>query len=74
MLMASTMVILFPVGVVFLRLVERVGPHAVMQAIGCVFLVVGMGIGILAGAKYNQVSQTSLSCLQFMLSVSMEDR
>ncbi|KAF2274316.1 CBD9-like protein [Westerdykella ornata] len=58
-LMTSTMVILFPVGVVFLRLVEKVRPHAVMQAIGCVFVIVGMAIGIWAGGKYNQTKRIS---------------
>lgn len=59
-LMSSTIVVLFPVGVIFLRILNQVKPHAWLQAIGCVFMVVGVGMGVWAGMSYNQVSR--LTC------------
>jgi hypothetical protein len=56
-LMCSTLVVLFPVGVIFLRLLNQVKPHAWLQGIGCLFIVVGVGVGVWAGMSYNQVSR-----------------
>jgi hypothetical protein len=54
-LMCSTIVVLFPIGVVFLRLLENVIWHAWMQGVGCLFIVTGVGVGVWAGKQYNQV-------------------
>ncbi|KAF2748277.1 iron reductase domain protein, partial [Sporormia fimetaria CBS 119925] len=58
-LMASAIVILFPVGVIFLRLLDMVKPHAYLQAIGCVFVVAGAGVGVYAGMFYNQTRRVN---------------
>lgn len=65
LLMCGTFVILFPIGVVFLRLLEKVMWHAIMQGIGVVFIVIGVGLGIYVGREYNQVSSSSHSSHQY---------
>jgi hypothetical protein len=59
-LMSSTLIVLFPVGVIFLRLLNQVKPHAILQGIGCALIVTGVGIGVWAGMKYNQVGHVYL--------------
>ena len=54
--MCGTYVVLFPMGVVFLRLLERVMWHGVMQGAGTVVVVLGAGIGVWMGGIYNRVS------------------
>ncbi|KAF2247367.1 iron reductase domain protein [Trematosphaeria pertusa] len=65
LLMCGTFVILFPIGVVFLRLLEKVMWHAIMQGIGVVFIVIGVGLGIYVGREYNQ-SRTVRSAHQIL--------
>lgn len=64
-LMGGTFVILFPIGVVFLRLLEKVKWHAWIQSIGVVLAVIGLGVGIYLGREYNHVS---LCCHQNSIS------
>ncbi|KAF2662027.1 iron reductase domain protein [Lophiostoma macrostomum CBS 122681] len=52
-LMCGTFVILFPLGVIFLRIVEEVKWHAWMQGSGSVLLVAGVGVGVYASKEYN---------------------
>jgi hypothetical protein len=56
LIMCGVYVLLFPVGVVFLRLIEKVKWHAWMQGIGTGFALLGVGLGIWAALEYNQVS------------------
>jgi hypothetical protein len=58
-LMCGTFVILFPLGVIFLRIVEEVKWHAWMQSSGSVLLLGGIGIGIYVSKQYNHVSSLS---------------
>lgn len=58
-LMCGTFVILFPIGVIFLRLMEKVKWHAWMQGIGMGLAIVGFGAGIYLGREYNHVSLLS---------------
>lgn len=55
-LMCGTYIILFPLGVIFLRIVDQVKWHAWMQASGSILLIGGAGIGIYASKEYNHVS------------------
>ncbi|KAF2258957.1 CBD9-like protein [Lojkania enalia] len=52
-LMCGAFVLLFPIGVVFLRVLERVRWHAWMQGFGLVIAVIGVGVGIYLGREYN---------------------
>jgi hypothetical protein len=58
-LMAGSFVIIFPLGVVFLRLLEKVKWHAWMQGVGAVLAFIGAGVGIYLGREYNHVSLCS---------------
>ncbi|KAF2469130.1 CBD9-like protein, partial [Lindgomyces ingoldianus] len=51
--MCGTFVILFPIGVIFLRLLEKVRWHAWIQGFGMVLAVLGVGVGIKLGLEYN---------------------
>ncbi|KAF2786223.1 iron reductase domain protein, partial [Melanomma pulvis-pyrius CBS 109.77] len=53
LIMCGVFVILFPIGVVFLRLLEMVKWHAWMQGIGAACALCGVGLGIWAGLEYN---------------------
>lgn len=55
--MGGAFVILFPLGVIFLRLVEKVRWHAWMQGTSAAIAVFGVGIGIYLGRQYNHVSR-----------------
>ncbi|KAF2675870.1 hypothetical protein K458DRAFT_197029 [Lentithecium fluviatile CBS 122367] len=56
LLMCGTFVVVFPMGVVFLRVLEKVRWHAYMQGVGTVLVAGGVGMGVYAGREYNQVS------------------
>ncbi|ORX97388.1 hypothetical protein BCR34DRAFT_166591 [Clohesyomyces aquaticus] len=58
-MMCGTFVILFPVGVVFLRLLEKVRWHAITQGVGMVIAVLGVGVGIYLGREYNHSKNVS---------------
>lgn len=66
-LMCGTFVVLFPVGVIFLRLVEKVKWHAWMQGLGLVLIACGVGIGIWASGQYNNVGFQSPSSAQILV-------
>ncbi|KAF2020748.1 iron reductase domain protein [Aaosphaeria arxii CBS 175.79] len=51
--MCVTFVLVFPLGVVLLRLLERVKWHAWVQTFGVVLVVVGLGVGVYLGMQYN---------------------
>lgn len=55
--MAGTFVILFPFGIVWLRIFEKVRLHWLTQAIGVLVIFIGAGIGILLSKQYNRVSK-----------------
>ncbi|KAK7187970.1 hypothetical protein DPSP01_003144 [Paraphaeosphaeria sporulosa] len=52
-LMGGAFVIVFPLGVVFLRVLEKVKWHAWMQGVGMVLAIIGLGVGIYLGREYN---------------------
>ena len=54
--MTGTFVILFPLGVLFLRIFEKVILHWMNQAFAVLVVVVGTGIGIYISLMYNKVS------------------
>ncbi|KAF2186466.1 iron reductase domain protein [Zopfia rhizophila CBS 207.26] len=53
LMMGGTFVVLFPMGVVFLRLLEKVKWHAWVQGAGMVIVVMGVGLGLYLGRFYN---------------------
>lgn len=55
LLMAGTFVILFPLGVLWLRVFEKVMLHWLNQTFAVFVLVVGAGLGIYVGRLYNKV-------------------
>lgn len=56
LLMVGTFVILFPLGVLWLRVFDKVLLHWLNQAFGVLLIIVGAGIGIYIGLMYNKVS------------------
>ena len=58
LLMCTAYVLMFPVGVVFLRLLEKVRWHWWMQVVGVGFVLLGLGLGIWAALEYNHVGYT----------------
>jgi hypothetical protein len=56
LLMVGTFVILFPLGVLWLRVFDKVMLHWLNQAFGVLLIIVGAGIGIYIGLMYNKVS------------------
>lgn len=59
--MAGTFVILFPLGIVWQRIFERVRLHWLTQAVGVLVIFIGAGIGIFLSKQYNRVSKQSSS-------------
>lgn len=57
-LMVGSFIMLFPIGVIFLRLLEKVKWHAWMQGVGVVFTIIGLGVGVYLGREYNHVSRS----------------
>lgn len=55
--MAGTFVLLFPLGIVWLRIFEKVRLHWLTQAIGILAIFIGAGIGIYLSKQYNRVSK-----------------
>ena len=55
--MCGAFVIIFPMGVVMLRVLEKVMFHASMQALGVLASIVGVAIGLYLSMMYNHVSQ-----------------
>lgn len=56
-LMAGTFVILFPLGIVWLRIFGKVRLHWLTQAIGVLVIFIGAVTGILLSKQYNRVSK-----------------
>lgn len=55
-LMGGAFVIIFPLGVIFLRVMKRLKWHAWTQGVGLGLVTVGVGVGIYLGLEYNHVS------------------
>jgi hypothetical protein len=55
-LMCGAFLLLFPFGVIVLRVFEKVGMHAVVQGIGVSAAVIGVGVGIYLSRMYKHVS------------------
>lgn len=53
--MAVAFVLLFPSGVLVLRLLEHVLLHGIIQAVGWLFVIIGAGSGIYLSEEYNMV-------------------
>lgn len=56
LMMCATFLVMLPVGVVVLRVLEKVVWHAVIQGVGMVVAGVGVGVGVWLGRRYNHVS------------------
>lgn len=56
LIMTGAFVILFPLGVLFLRVFEKVILHWLNQAFAVLVVIVGAGIGIYISLMYNKVS------------------
>ncbi|KAF2111016.1 hypothetical protein BDV96DRAFT_603605 [Lophiotrema nucula] len=52
-MMCGTFVIIFPIGVVFLRLLDKVIWHGWTQSIGAAIICIGAGLGVWASKQYN---------------------
>lgn len=59
-LLCGSFVILFPIGVVFLRVLDKVKWHAYMQGVGLLLIIVGVGLGLGASGQYVHVSLSLL--------------
>lgn len=57
--MAGAFVILFPMGVLWLRIFQKVRLHWLTQTIGVLVVFIGAGIGIHLSKQYNRVSKQS---------------
>ena len=57
--MAGTFVMLFPLGIIWLKIFEKVRLHWLTQAVGVLIVLIGAGIGILLSKQYNRVSKQS---------------
>ena len=64
LLMVGTFVILFPLGVMWLRIFNKVILHWLNQTLGVLVVIVGAGIGIYVGRMYNKVRLSDLSISQ----------
>lgn len=56
--MAGTIIIVFPLGIIFIVALRKVKSHYVTQTIGIVFLAIGVGLGIEQSKIQNKVSQS----------------
>ena len=55
-LMCGVFTLLFPLGAVLLRLLEKVKVHGVVQSVGALAAIIGTGLGVYLSTMYNQVS------------------
>ncbi len=55
LLMAGTFVVLFPLGVLWKRIFERLILHWLNQVIGVFAVIVGAGVGVYVSRMYNKV-------------------
>ena len=72
--MCGAFVMIFPIGVVMLRVLEKVMFHAGVQALGVLVSIVGVAIGLYLSMMYNHVSQhfvaSHFSSIALVLKVS----
>lgn len=66
-IMLATFAVIFPLGAVLLRFLESVKSHYIVQTIGLLAVVIGVGVGIYFSKMYNHVSnaQHSLGSTDF---------
>lgn len=57
--MGLTFVIIFPLGVFFLRIMEKVSPHMYAQTFGLFLVIIGVISGFVVSRSYNRVSLRS---------------
>ena len=55
-IMLAAFVVIFPLGAVLLRFLESVKAHYIVQTIGLLATVFGVGVGLYLGTMYNHVS------------------
>ena len=67
LLMIGTFVLLWPTGVIFLRVLERVKWHAWIQGVGMGLVVVGFVLAMQVGSSYNHVSKVLYAPLHWPL-------
>lgn len=61
-IMGMTVVLLFPLGALSMRIFGRPWLHATLQMFSFIFLIVGLGLGIkLAGLKYGSFDESTLN-------------
>jgi hypothetical protein len=54
--MIVAFLVIFPLGAILLRFLESVKIHGIVQGVGVLAAVVGVGIGIYLSTMYNHVS------------------
>lgn len=64
-LLCGSFVLLFPTGVVFLRILDKVRWHAYIQGAGAVLIIVGVGLGLGVSGQYVHVSLSSRSKIPY---------
>jgi hypothetical protein len=55
-IMIVAFLVIFPLGAVLLRFLESVKIHGIVQSVGVITTVVGVGLGIYLSTMYNHVS------------------
>jgi hypothetical protein len=55
-IMIVAFLVIFPLGAILLRFLESVKIHGIVQGVGVLAAVVGVGIGIYLSTMYNHVS------------------
>ena len=60
--MVGAFVILFPFGIIWLRIFGKVWLHWLTQAVGVLAIFIGAGIGIVLSKQYNRVRNGHLKC------------
>ena len=55
-IMVLAFLIIFPIGILMVRTLERVKLHLILQSIGLGLVVLGLALGIVISGYYNRVS------------------
>jgi protein-S-isoprenylcysteine O-methyltransferase Ste14 len=62
LLMSVGFVIVFPLGILMLRILNKVKIHAIVQGVGLLLVSVGWVIGFVISKRYQRVSTTRHAC------------
>jgi hypothetical protein len=58
LVMCFTFVVLFPLGIVLLRLLQKVNIHMYIQSVGLLLVAIGLASGLVVSKYYNRVGLT----------------